>query len=730
VGPLGRRPVTCEYPRVLPEHAQLSDAEPGRRLLLARVLAGLTLVSFAIGLVFAFLDASIRPPGTGDPLGDIVFVLSFAMFPVIGYVLAIRRPENSIGWLMLGIGTFFGLAAIVSELGGYLVHSGRRDAGFVLIAFDQPSWVPIVVLPVTFLLLLFPDGHLPSPRWRWFAWGLGIALTIVYVAILLDPAPMVESPVPDVPNPIGIEALRPVIDVLQALILVIPVGALASLASLVLRFRRSSGVERLQLRWLLTAAAFVALLYSGAMFASLGSSWGGEGDPSWLVWLQNVVVVSFALIPIAIGVSILRYRLFDIDVVINKAVLFGALAIFITAVYAAIVVGVGALVGSQASPVLSAAAAAVVALAFQPIRRRAQRVADRLVYGKRATPYEVLSEFSERVGQTYASEELLPRMARALGEGTGAARADVWVRVGEELRPEATWPQDAESLPPRPVSSAEEGVVTGTSMFEPVRHRGELLGALSIEKRPGESLTVTEEKLVRDLAAQAGLVMRNVGLTEDLLDTIEQLRTSRQRLVTAQDEERRKLERNLHDGAQQRLVALTVRLGLLERLVERDPAQAGQIAAQLQAEATEALEELRDLARGIYPPLLADQGLVAALESQARKSAVPVTIEADGVGRYAREAEAAVYFSCLEALQNVAKYASASRATVMLSDGDGRLRFEVIDDGVGFDPAESLHGTGLQGIADRLAALGGEVEIRSAPGGGTTLAGSLPVGDV
>ncbi len=709
------------------EHAQLPDAEPGRHLLLARVLAGLTLVGFAIALVFTFLASSIRPPGAGDPFGDLLFVLSFAMFPVIGYVLATRRPENSIGWLMLGIGTFFGLTALLTSPGEYLLYSGDRDTALVLIAFDSPSWVPIVVLPVTFLLLLFPDGHLPSPRWRWFAWSLGVALVVVYLSILLYPGLLEESIAPTARNPLGIDALGPFLDVAQALILVIPIGVIGSLTSLVLRFRRSSGIERLQLRWLLTAAAFVAVLYSGAMIASLGSSWGGEGDPGWITLLQTIVIPSFALIPLAIGVSILRYRLFDIDVVINKAVLFGALAVFITIVYVAIVAGVGAIVGGQTSPVLSAAAAAVVALAFQPLRRRAQRLADRLVYGKRATPYEVLSEFSERVGQTYASEELLPRMARALGEGTGAARADAWVRVGGELRPEATWPEDAEPLPPRSVSSVEEGVVTGASMFEPVRHRGELLGALSIEKRPGESMTATEEKLVRDLAGQAGLVMRNAGLTEDLLDTIEQLRTSRQRLVTAQDEERRKLERNLHDGAQQQLVALTVKVGLLERLVERDPAQARSIAGQLQGDATEALEELRDLARGIYPPLLADQGLIAALQSQARKSAVPVTVEGDGIGRYAREAEAAVYFSCLEALQNVAKYASASRATVSLSDGDGALRFEVTDDGVGFDTASSSYGTGLQGIADRLAALDGSMEVRSAPGGGTTLAGSLPV---
>ena len=418
-----------------------------RLILLARVLAGVTVLGFAIGLVFTFLAASIRPPGAGDPLGDIGFVLSFAMFPVIGYVLATRRPENSIGWLMLGIGTFFGLTAILTSLGEYLLYSGRPGhPALVLIAFDSPSWVPIVVLPVTFLLLLFPDGHLPSPRWRWFAWSLGVALVVIYFSILLDPAPMAESIAPTEPNPLGIEALRPFLSAAQALILVIPIGVIGSLTSLVLRFRRSSGVERLQLRWLLTAAAFVALLYAGAMIASLAVLLGRRGtNRAGSRCSRTIVIPSFALIPLAIGVSILRYRLFDIDVVINKAVLFGALAVFITLVYVAIVVGVGALVGSQASPVLSAAAAAVVALAFQPVRRRAQRFADRLVYGKRATPYEVLSEFSERVGQTYANEDLLPRMARALGEGTGAARADVWVRVGEELRPEATWPEDAEA---------------------------------------------------------------------------------------------------------------------------------------------------------------------------------------------------------------------------------------------------------------------------------------------
>jgi len=227
------------------------------------------------------------------------------------------------------------------------------------------------------------------------------------------------------------------------------------------------------------------------------------------------------------------------------------------------------------------------------------------------------------------------------------------------------------------------------------------------------------EKLLSDLAAQAGLVLRNARL-------IEEVRASRKRLVAAQDQERRRLERNLHDGAQQQLVALKVRLGLAMATVEKDPAGARSMLGDLEDAAQEALEELRDLARGIYPPLLADRGLPAALEAQARKSAVPVRVDPDGIGRYDQEAEAAVYFCCLEALQNVAKYAEASATSIRLWSEDGSLAFSVRDDGRGFDPEARRYGTGLQGMADRLAALGGSLEVSSAPGEGTTVSGRVP----
>jgi signal transduction histidine kinase len=304
----------------------------------------------------------------------------------------------------------------------------------------------------------------------------------------------------------------------------------------------------------------------------------------------------------------------------------------------------------------------------------------------------------------------------------------VWLQLGNRLQLAASWPDEVEpEKTPLPIPGGELPEFPEADRAFPVRHQAELLGALTLAKPPNEPVTPAEEKLLSDLASQAGLMLRNVRLTAELQARLVELRDSRQRLVTAQDEERRKLERNIHDGAQQQLVALTVKLRLLGQLAARDPAKTAEMADQLQAEATEALEDLRDLARGVYPPLLADKGLAAALESQARKSPLPVSITPDGVGRYPPEVESALYFCRLEALQNVAKYAHATHAEVRLSGRPDELAFEVIDDGDGFDPSSAKPGTGLQGMADRLDAIGGALEVRSQPGMGTKVTGRIPV---
>jgi signal transduction histidine kinase len=432
-------------------------------------------------------------------------------------------------------------------------------------------------------------------------------------------------------------------------------------------------------------------------------------------------------IPAAAGIAILKYRLYDLDVVIKKTVVFGVLVGFVTIVYVALVVGVGAAVGRKGNGTLTLAAAVVVALAFQPIRARARHLADRIVYGERATPYEVLSEFSDRLAGAYSTEDVLPRMVKILAAGTGATTAGVWLRVGDELRPAASWPIDETGpVGVLPLEGQDLPQFPGNHPAFSVQHQGELLGAITVALPPTEPLTPSQEKLIRDLASQAGLVLRNVRLTEELRAYIEELRASRQRIVTAQDAWAKALERNIHDGAQQQLVALAVKLRLAESMLARDPERARLALSELQADAVEALENLRDLARGIYPPLLADQGLTAALRAQARKAAVPVTVEAGLDGRYPQEVEAAVYFCCLEALQNVAKYSHASCAVVRLAASDHQLEFAVQDDGEGFDPNETPLGTGLQGMVDRVEALGGTLDIRSQPGRGTTVVGRIP----
>jgi signal transduction histidine kinase len=287
-------------------------------------------------------------------------------------------------------------------------------------------------------------------------------------------------------------------------------------------------------------------------------------------------------------------------------------------------------------------------------------------------------------------------------------------------------------LVPEPVEldSTHPTLVRHADRTVEVRHQGELLGSLCVTKRRGESLTPIEIKLMDDLAHQAGLVLKNVGLTATLQARLEDLRASRQRLVAAQDDERRKLERNLHDGAQQHLVAIKVKLGLVELLAGKNPEQARATILALKHDADEALETLRDLARGIYPPLLADKGLTAALESQARKATLPVHIDSAGVGRYPQETEAALYFCTLEALQNVQKYASASGVAVRLRDEHMQVLVEVTDDGCGFDPTAVTRGAGLTNMEDRLDALGGTLRIESSPGLGTTLRAMVPVSAV
>jgi signal transduction histidine kinase len=671
--------------------------------------------------VLLYLDRNAGFEGHGFP--GISELVDLATVIAAGLVIA-RQPKNSIGWMLL----FIGLAGqITSDIQLYsllanTVHHKTLLGGTVSAWLGSWLFDPPLALLVTLVLLLFPNGRLPSPRWRLVGWLSAASVIVASVGAAVGAIPrsanfVVDSGgVLDTSSRIGPD--------FQALSIVAFACGVVCVAGLIVRFRRSRGPERQQLKWF----AYGGVVFVAGVVVSVASviGPGSKNAPAWSNAIQQLSTVA---VPTAIAIAVLKYRLYDIDVVISRTLVYGALAAFITAVYVGIAVGIGSLVGSGGKPNLglSILATAIVAVGFQPVRERLQTFANRLVYGKRATPYEVLSQFSERVAESYASDDVLPRMARVLAEGTGAELAEVWLRSGGVLRRAAAFP--LEWLVPGPVQlhSAEALMIPDADRTVEVRHQGELLGALTASKRRGESLTPIEIKLMDDLAHQAGLVLKNVGLTADLQARLEDLRASRQRLVAAQDSERRRLERNLHDGAQQHLVAIKVKLGLVEMLATRDPEKAKAAIVALKHDADEALETLRDLARGIYPPLLAEQGLAAALQSQAGKATLPVHVDADGVGRYPQETEAALYFCTLEALQNVQKYAAASAVAVRLREDEKQLLVEVTDDGCGFDVAGATRGAGLTNMEDRLEALGGTLQIESTLGVGTTLRAAVPV---
>jgi signal transduction histidine kinase len=727
-------------------------SRPGARVL-AWSLAGFILLVLAGALVLLPFNVRVMSP---TRIGTYVFAaVAVVVYAGLGGLIAARIPRNPIGWLLCLTGLALAVSLFLEQYGlrGLATAPGSLPAVRQITALGYGTQ-QLAITPLIVLVLLFPDGRLPSRRWRPVLWCAIAAVIGAGFAQLLQRGTTVTGSLTNAllaahvayPNPFGIFPRHGWYSSLIAVAGAITLAtAVLAMISVFARRRGASAELRQQLAWL----AYVGGLTAGFAVLMIVYVLATHGGNTWLGNILFVLVFGTPIfgIPLASAVAVLRYRLYDLDVVVKKTVVAAVVATVFTAVYVLIVVAVGAVTGHPGGSPLTFVAAALAAVLLQPVRVRAGQLADRLVYGRRATPYEVLSEFSGQIAGTYSTEDVLPRMARMLVEATGARRAEVWLRTAGSEQLEAAWPSangsahatamaaivapdGPEQATAGPASAADPaapqargsagGRDDGLARAFVVEHQGERLGALRITSSPREPLTPAGERLVRDVAAQAGLVLRNVALIEDL-------RASRQRLVAAADEARRRLERNLHDGAQQRLVALRITLGLARQVAGSSPQEADELLAQTEREAQDALEELRDLARGIYPPLLADLGLAAALEAQARKAALPVTVAAPDLGRYSQDIEAAVYFCVLEALQNAAKYAQARQARVTLGHDGRALTFTVGDDGRGFDQAATPMGTGVQGMADRLAALGGTLRVTSAPGHGTQVTGRVPV---
>ncbi len=516
------------------------------------------------------------------------------------------------------------------------------------------------------------------------------------------------------------------------------------------RYLRSMGSVRQRLQLIGCATAIiveVALVVAALRILVDWPSHAGE-----------VAAAATALVPLALAAGTSAKISRNVDRLLVHTVSATGLTAVVVVVYLVIVIGLGRSPGDEERTllVLSMLAAAVASIAYVPARERLAESANRLVYGERHPPDEVLRTWGSRLSRSIPMDELLLQLAESLRKVLVLRRAEIWTGTPDRLELAVSVPDRTASpllLGPQEQPVVTRAGVTGNAWLEvwlpalledrgavqlrvaPVAHSGTLLGLLVMERaNDGDAFTDEDDRVLTELARPVGLALHNVQLDSALQESLENLRqanddlqASRARIVATGDAERRKIERNLHDGAQQHLVALAVNLRLTKDMLADDPEGAAEMLDALADAVKDTIQELRDLAHGIYPPLLMDSGLAEALRAAANRSPLSVSVTADGVGRYPSEVEAAVYFCCLEALQNAAKHAPEATVAITVHEQDGALAFEVVDDGPGFDVVAAKRGHGFANMSDRLGAIGGGVEWDSTPGAGTTIAGSIPL---
>lgn len=674
--------------------------------------------------------AMLADPAARVELSIVRVAPAFVVAAVVG-ALALDRG-NRTGRALLALGGAFATLALTEGWAHFALADPLRPLGVAAAWVAHWVWVPVFAF-LGLVLLVLPDGRLPSPRWRVVAGALAVGAVALTVAVAFAPGP-IDDVYPDVANPLAVPGLDGLGQVAGWMLL----GALVLCAlSLPVRYRRADAVVRQQLKWVMLAG--VPALVATVFHATLGQDPAVNGA-SRLV--GDVLYLAFFL---AVGVAVVRHRLFDVDLVLNRALVYGLLAAFVTAVYVAVVIGIGRLVGSGADLVLTVTATVLVALGFAPVREWARGLANRWVYGERQAPYEVLTALGGRLAGALTPDELLPAIAHAAAVGVGAAAAEVRLVLPGAPTVSARWPAptisppattpptippttasapaappsaDRPDAPPSAAMASVPAPAAPPPVVVPVRAAGVELGQIAVTPRPGFPFTRRHRRLLDDLAQQSAPALSNARL-------VAELKASRRRLVSVADDERRRLERDLHDGAQAQLVAVTLRLRALAAGLPDGQAHA---VEDVREQVTGTMATLRDLARGVFPPQLAEGGVGAALRAHLAKTAGPARL-ADRVPpgvRASRAVEAALWFCVLEALQNAAKHAGAD-VVVELTVDDGFLRAEVRDGGPGFDPDTAPRGSGLTNMADRMAAVDGTLDIRSTPGEGTRVVARAPL---
>jgi signal transduction histidine kinase len=643
--------------------------------------AARSLVAGVVAATAALEVAALGLAAGVTPLSEPVLYAAYTGIQAgAGAIIVWRYPRHPIGWLLAAFALTQALladAALAYGQRGYVEGwPGATQAEVVSLT----SW-PVGALGISLLFLLFPDGRYLSRRWRWVpvVWFLGAALAIPGSAL----APRLGADLSGGVNPLATDGF-PAEAAFAVGATLVCTSLVASVVAMLLRFRRSRGVRRQQLKWVLLAGGLLALVLP--LSAAL-----------WTVWspIRYAPAVAVPLLPIAVCVAIVRQGLYDIDLVISRTVAYGALTGVLAGTYAAVVLTVGALV---ASPVAAAAGALVMAVTFWPVRSRIQDAVDRRFRRARYESRQVMTDFVERLRRGAAGAEAVEDALR-----TAVHDKDLAIAFRSEG---ITYDVDGRSLefgiePGRTIASVD----TGQHVVALVRHRD------------------ADVDLVADVVDAGRLALEIAALHTELRRRLKELDTSRSRIVAVADEERRRLSRDLHDGAQQRLVAIGLDLRHVQHALNGSaPPEVDRTLDGAVEELGNAIDELRELASGLRPASL-DAGLGSALRELAARAPIPVEVREDAQ-RFSSELEAAAYFIACEGLTNAVKHASAHRVLLGFARQEGELVLTVHDDGAG--GADVRRGNGILGLVDRARAHGGTLTIDSTPGTGTRLIARLP----
>jgi signal transduction histidine kinase len=669
---------------------------------LSWVLCAVTLLLAAFGLLLSMVNGLSLAAVFAQYLA--VNVTTAVSFATVGALIVAQRPENRIGWLLGLIGLLSAATAFAGPYARYtlLTEPGDLPGGALAAWVNLWLWVLPLTLAALFLPLLFPDGRLPSPRWRPLGW-LAAAVTALFVAVVaVDAGP--DPSLPEVQNPLPAAGASPLLDLADVLLAPLLVASIVvSATAIVLRFRRSRGEERRQVEWFTYA---VALVLAVTLVPVLLRLMGHEFSGTLLVGVLQAAVLPS--VPVAVGIAVLRHRLYEIDVLVQRTFVYGALSLCVVALYVVVVGYLGALFETDDSIAVSLIATGLVAVVFQPLRERLQQAVNRLLYGQRDDPYAVLSRLAQRLETAVAPEVVLSTIVDTVREALKVPYAAVALGRDEQA-----------------VIEAVSGERTSDPLRLSLNYQGEAVGELILGRRSGEhGFSARDRLLLNDLARQCGVAVHAVRVTADL-------QRSRERVIAAREEERRRLRRELHDGLGPRLAGLTLRLETARDRLAADTHTAA-VLGDLAERTRDAVADVRRVVYGLRPPALDDLGLVLALQETAAQysedGGLDITIEAPaGLPPLPAAVEAAAYCIVQEALTNVMRHAGATRcvARLALHPTTRSLLVEVDDDGRGVD-ADARLGVGLSSMRERAEELGGAFSIARGVGGDSAVRAALP----